>query len=942
VGTTNNFSARTPRKLFVGAFRDLETSLAAEIATHKQNLGPLAPLHVVCPTRLLALHLQRLLGRAANGHINIHFTSLADFASPISNLQSQLAPPLGLQLLCRNIALNLLSKNYFAPVHDTVGFASALLATFTDLHEAGVNTLPAKTPKLRELSAAYKSYRAWLADHNFHTEPDLYQSPISNLQSPIFLYGFYDLNASQRNFIQRLAPAAVFFPAGNEFTKPLLDWFQSLDYKLTPSTPDEHTDLVGRVTSRGAAALHHSPITLRSCPGEPAEVREAFRAALDWLRENPDRTCNDVAILCRSRDQYDALFRDTLKHLNIPALIRGGRPLAEHPDAKLLLLLLETIATDFSRAHVMELANHNIARPRWDELSLELGITNGRDRWRDRLARDPNPRTRELAAWTGELFRLADAVPTVAPCSGFVPAVLDAWRALGGTHDGVAGTIRALADLDPFQPRVTLAEFAACCRQALEQQCEPTLPFEGGGIFIGDVMSARGLSWPLVIVIGLVEKSFPRIIREDPLLLDDERRRISDDLPLKQRGHAEERLLFALAADSAREKLVFTFPRIDTGSARPRLSSCLLRPLALTAEKIPLARFAHDADALDSREFDLNLFRAKRLPLALASEISPHLAHGLAAERARWGETKLTAFDGIATAAGVVLGELVVSPTHLETFAFCPFKYFCKQQLKLERWEEPERIWSADPGEIGNVVHDILESFYKHATVPLQPKRRAVYRRQLRDIAEKRLAEFERDNVTGLPVVWSLRRAALLRDLMRFLDLEIARADELVPREFEKEFGPTPVLKVTVRGRIDRVDTDGKRARILDYKTGKLYHKKNNAFDGGEALQLPLYALAAERAFGLDVVSSEYAYLSSGKYVSFSGNALRDRAGDLAKILETLAAMLRAGQFPQYTAKNRCDRCDYRPICGNAVEALAAKKSGDARLAPFLAAKEIA
>jgi radical SAM protein with 4Fe4S-binding SPASM domain len=52
--------------------------------------------------------------------------------------------------------------------------------------------------------------------------------------------------------------------------------------------------------------------------------------------------------------------------------------------------------------------------------------------------------------------------------------------------------------------------------------------------------------------------------------------------------------------------------------------------------------------------------------------------------------------------------------------------------------------------------------------------------------------------------------------------------------------------------------------------------------------------------------------------------------------------MLRAGQFPQYTAKNRCDRCDYRPICGNAVEALAAKKSGDARLAPFLAAKEIA
>ena len=587
----------------------------------------------------------------------------------------------------------------------------------------------------------------------------------------------------------------------------------------------------------------------------------------------------------------------------------------------------------------MELASHDNARPRWDELSLELGITSGCDRWRDRLARDP--KAKELAAWTDKLFRHADAIPTAAPCSGFVPAVLDAWRALGGKHLGVAETISALAGLDPFQPRVTLSEFSACCRQALEQTHEPTLPFEGGGIFIGDVMSARGLSWPLVIVVGLVEKSFPRLIREDPLLLDDERRQISPNLPLKRRGHAEERLLFSLTAASARERLVFSFPRIDTGSARPRLMSCLLRPFKLEAKPIPLGKFAHDADALDAREFDLALLKTKRLPVALLAEMSPHLAHGLAAERARWGETKLTPHDGLSPSAGVTLEELVVAPTQLETFAFCPFKYFCKQTLGLERWEEPEHIWSADPGEIGSAIHDILEAFYKQASLPLQPRERETYRQQLRDLARQRLDEFERDGVTGLPVVWSLRRAALLRDLLKFLDLEIARADDLVPREFEKAFGPTTVLKLTVRGRIDRVDVAGKRARILDYKTGKPWHKKDDAFDGGEALQLPLYALAAERAFGLTVVSSEYAYLSAGKYVRFSGDALRNRAGDLAQILETFAAMLRAGEFPQYTGHKKCGWCDYRPICGNAIEQLAERKIEDERLTSFLAVKEI-
>ncbi|HXJ44608.1 MAG TPA: hypothetical protein VNH18_35300, partial [Bryobacteraceae bacterium] len=71
--TTNNFSAPTPRKIHLGPFQPtLETALAAEILTFRKTNGPLAPLTIVVPTRLLGLYLQRNLTKAlTNGHANL-------------------------------------------------------------------------------------------------------------------------------------------------------------------------------------------------------------------------------------------------------------------------------------------------------------------------------------------------------------------------------------------------------------------------------------------------------------------------------------------------------------------------------------------------------------------------------------------------------------------------------------------------------------------------------------------------------------------------------------------------------------------------------------------------------------------------------------------------------------------------------------------------------
>jgi len=898
-----------PRKLYLGPFQPaLETALAEEIAAHKKAHGPLAPLTVVVPTWVLGLHLSRTLAP----HANIRFTTLDDQPAP---------PRLGLELLCRRLAKA--CDGYFAPVHDTPGFAGALLETFKDLEQAGLAEFTGQTKKLRELAAAYKTYRQWLNEHGF------LQTITQTPKSKLFLYGFYDLTTIQKQLVEQLAPAAVFFPqvAHSVFAAPLLDWFQSQHYEVAASS----------------FILHPSSFSVVSAPGEPAEVREAFRAVLRYVADT-GKTFNDCAILCRSRDQYDAIIRDTAVALGLPVYFRGGRPLAEQPDAELLRLLLEVIRSDFSRAAMMELACLVGPHSQWDAWTAELGIVAGKSQWQ-RAAHH-----RELTEFLTTVFAVLDKIPPKGKWNEFIEPALAAYRVLGGSHAGVVAAVESLAELDTFESPVSFETFVEVSQKAIELGREPTGKFQDGGIFFGDVMSARGLSFDFVVVLGLVEKSFPRVIREDPLLLDDERAQISPALPLKRAGYDEERLLFDLACGTARERLVLSYPRLDPGTARPRVASYLLRGLEAESHRVPLVKFDHGADAVDEREFDLALLASqRRVPVELLEEMSPHLAQGLAAERTRWGEAKLTSYDGLVPSAATNLGEDVVAPTQLEAFAFCPFKYFVGHVLGLEEWEEPERVWSADAGEIGSVVHDILEEFYKNAALPLQTKLRETYRKQLRAIARAQMREFERTKVTGLPVVWALRQASLLRDLLKFLDLEIARADEMVPTEFERSFGPVPLSfspKLTVRGRIDRIDVDAKArvARIVDYKTGKLRHKKDDALVGGEALQLPLYALAAAHVLGMPVVSSEYAWLTAKggyKYVRFTGEGLRKRTDDLAAIWATFAGMLRAGEFPQYTGHGFCGWCEFRPICGNAIEQLAERKLDDRRLVPFLAVKEI-
>ena len=123
--------------------------------------------------------------------------------------------------------------------------------------------------------------------------------------------------------------------------------------------------------------------------------------------------------------------------------------------------------------------------------------------------------------------------------------------------------------------------------------------FARRGVNVVAVNSLPGIEFACVWILGATERAFPPPARQDPILLDDERARISERAgtllaPRAARG-TEEALHFALACEAARETLVVSYARRATGESRPRLPSVFFRELAsqlvgerVSAERAPL------------------------------------------------------------------------------------------------------------------------------------------------------------------------------------------------------------------------------------------------------------------------------------------------------------------------------------------------------------------
>jgi RecB family exonuclease len=206
----------------------------------------------------------------------------------------------------------------------------------------------------------------------------------------------------------------------------------------------------------------------------------------------------------------------------------------------------------------------------------------------------------------------------------------------------------------------------------------------------------------------------------------------------------------------------------------------------------------------------------------------------------------------------------------LERYQDCPFKFFASDVLRLEEIPEDESMLS--PRARGRFIHEVFQRFFEawdaRGAGAITSESLAEAHALMREIAEPLLARLpgadaalERARLFGsaistgsVDVVFEREVASDARVLSRLLE-----------HRFEGEFalGSPDGRRVPLKGVADRIDLlDGRRLRVIDYKTG-------SAPNTARALQVPIYALSAqERQAASD---GETWTIDEAAYIAFSG-----------------------------------------------------------------------
>ena len=361
-------------------------------------------------------------------------------------------------------------------------------------------------------------------------------------------------------------------------------------------------------------------------------------------------------------------------------------------------------------------------------------------------------------------------------------------------------------------------------------------------------------------------------------------------------------------------------------------------------------------EAIDEAEFDLALLR----PLLTAESggrgqgrflllSNDHLGRSLRARARRWLR-RFSSADGLVvgdeSAARDVLAKhhpraRSFSPTALQNFAQCPYRFFLQAVQRLRPRDQIERLEELDPLTRGSLFHEIqfelLSRLRDAGELPVTVDNQSRAHDLLDATFEELVPRFAEELAPAIERVWSTEMDGLRNDLRGWLSQMAQVGARWTPRHFELAFGlaredsrdpssvesPVAVMAgIQLRGAIDLVEIDrgGTRLRVTDHKTGRSPNVQRLTVGKGEILQPILYALAAESLLAgeeLEVDSGRLFYCTQrGGYEELDVELDPASRSAAEKVLDTVAESLEEGFLPALPRKDACKYCDYRSLCG--------------------------
>lgn len=631
----------------------------------------------------------------------------------------------------------------------------------------------------------------------------------------------------------------------------------------------------------------------------------------------------------------------------------------------------------------------------WEQLLVDAAVIGGRDRWSRRLGGLKAEYTFQLQQLADEdegrrehlqrqLERLGHLERFALPVIDFLDALpkrarWGEWlRALGPLAEMALrrpeSVLSVLSELEPMgevgpadlnEVRQVLSERLSFLRRE-----PPTRRY--GRVFVGSIEEVSARSFEVVFLPGLAEGVFPRKPLEDPLLLDEYRKSMDLGLALQEKRLRRERLLLRKAAAAARSRLCVSYPRMDTVQGRARVPSFYalevlraaegrlpaLRALEKRAAEASGARLGWPApqepkDAIDDAEHDLALLEQLlhqpgqdvKGHARYLLEVNENLARSLRTRAARWKKSWSGA-DGIVDPDTSTLRVLATqrftarsySPSALQQFAACPYRFLLYAIHRLGPREEALPIEKLDPLTRGALFHavqfEVFGELERAGLLPVTEENLAGAMGVVDRVLDRVAARYEEDLAPGIPQIWKTEIEDLRTDLRGWTRQLVRVHAEWLPIRFEYAFGlplgrerdpksspgEAVILDgVRLRGSIDLIERHRTRdaLRVTDHKTGKVPHQPPASVGAGEVLQPVLYGLTAQKLLGSKVESGVLYYCTQrGGYQQVEVPMSAAAEERVRYVMETIEGAIETGFLPAAPREGACLFCDYRMVCG--------------------------
>ncbi len=712
-------------------------------------------------------------------------------------------------------------------------------------------------------------------------------------------------------------------------------------------------------------------------------------------------------LACAAEGLSARRFSEYLSLGEMPSSIEGTPPaaraaaLAPNEDS------LRGLRAESEAEEAPDDQHQGLVAPRhWEKLLVDASVIGGRERWERRLGglhaklehdRAVYERDGDAARASGvERDVLATqsltrfALPLIAelaslPVEGTWGEWIAALEALATR--ALRKPERALALLQTLAPMrdvggVRLEEVRLVLETQLAHVVAPPTGRRYGLVFVGSIEEARGLSFDVVCIPGLAEKIFPQKIVEDPLLLDDERAVLGASLQTSDDRAEDERLALHLAIGAASRRVVLSYPRLDSDQGRPRTPSFYALEVLRVIEGGALKDFEHLAQlaamqtharlgwpapqsplqAIDEAEYDLAVLGGvlrspEQQTLGAANyllNVNEHLARALRFRGRRWlkswkGVDGLVdpAPEALEAIAAHTLAQRSFSPTALQHYAACPYRFLLSAVHRLAPRDEPSPIEDVDPLTRGSLVHEtqfeLLIALRAREWLPVRATNLDAALLLLDETVAMVADRFKDAMAPAIARVWDDAIESIAADLREWLR-RMTTETTWTPAFFELSFGlPEPRAEdaqsqkealvlgsgLQLRGSIDLIErsTDGS-LRAVDHKTGKPRTDADTVIAGGEILQPVLYALALEQRFPGVRVDSGVLYYCTARADFATHRVPLDTFSRSAEatVSKVIGAALETGFLPAAPKKDACRYCDYVRVCGPEEETRTKRK----------------